>query len=308
MVPLLANKKKASLQAVHTSFVNTAIDNMTDNRILNYGPPPINDEETYLTRRQRPTVLQLRSGYCKLLNSYKDTRYEQSFRHNKHMYTYQKLLQTKTPGTIIKFIANYIKGRNTYTTYRNHTSSQRQFKTGVPQGGVLSPTRFNIYTTTILPPRAPFQVMAYADNITITSTHTNTSSAKEYIQPYLHKVFAWTKQNNLTLNPEQTSCILFTTDPTEYKNNLDLKINNTTLPMATHPNVLGLTLDPKLTNSTQIHNSLQAHKPLQRIKALKAIGCDKQKKTLMATYKAIMRPALEYSSSSMVASCILDQY
>ena len=32
VVPLLANTKQASLQAVHTSFVNTAIDNMTDNR------------------------------------------------------------------------------------------------------------------------------------------------------------------------------------------------------------------------------------------------------------------------------------
>ena len=35
VVPLLSNTKKASLQAVHTSFVNTAIDNMTDNRVLN---------------------------------------------------------------------------------------------------------------------------------------------------------------------------------------------------------------------------------------------------------------------------------
>ena len=70
-VPLLANTKKASLQAVHTSFVNTAIDNMTDNRVLNYRPPPINGEETYLTKRQRATLSQLRSGHCKLLNSYK---------------------------------------------------------------------------------------------------------------------------------------------------------------------------------------------------------------------------------------------
>ena len=54
VVPLLANTKKASLQAVHTSFVNTAIDNMTDNRVINYRPPHITDEETYLTRRHGP--------------------------------------------------------------------------------------------------------------------------------------------------------------------------------------------------------------------------------------------------------------
>ena len=40
----------------------------------------------------------------------------------------RKLLQINFPGTIIKFIANYIKGRKTYTTYRNNTSKQRQFK------------------------------------------------------------------------------------------------------------------------------------------------------------------------------------
>ena len=47
----------------------------------------------------------------------------------------RKLLQTRIPGTIIKFITIYIKGRKAYTTYINHTSSQRQFKTGVTQGG-----------------------------------------------------------------------------------------------------------------------------------------------------------------------------
>ena len=68
--------------------------------------------------------------------------------------------------------------------------------------------------------------------------------------------------------------------------------------MATHPKVLGLTLDPKLTYSTRIHNiSVQAHKPLQIIKAITATGWGKQKETLMATYKAVMRPALEYVSS-----------
>ena len=33
----------------------------------------------------------------------------------------RRLLQTNIPGTIIKIIANCIKGRKAYTTYRNHT-------------------------------------------------------------------------------------------------------------------------------------------------------------------------------------------
>ena len=137
--------------------------------------------------------------------------------------------------------------------------------------------------------------MAYADDITITYTNIRTSAAKKYIQPYLHKVFAWTKQfhtkskqNNLQHSVHSRPCrIQEQSGP-----------NNTALRMATDPKVLGLTLDPKLTYSTHIHNiSVQAHKPLQMIKALTATGWGKQKETLMATYKAVMRQALEYASS-----------
>ena len=64
---------------------------------------------------------------------------------NIHTLTH-KLHQTNIPHTIIKYIANYIKGRKAYTTLKNKTSTQRQFKNGVPQGGVLSPSLFNIYT------------------------------------------------------------------------------------------------------------------------------------------------------------------
>ena len=112
----------------------------------------------------------------------------------------------------------------------------------------------NIYTSDLPPPSVPVQVMAYADDIAFTSTHTSTSAVKKYIQPYLYKVFSWTKQNNLLLNPGKTTCTLFTPDPAEYTSNLDLTINNKALPMATHPKVLDLTLDPKLTYITHIHN------------------------------------------------------
>ena len=52
------------------------------------------------------------------------------------------LLQTRIPGTIIKFI----KGHKSYTTYRNHISIQRQLKTGVPQSDAFHPLTFRLQT------------------------------------------------------------------------------------------------------------------------------------------------------------------
>ena len=196
----------------------------------------------------------------------------------------RKVIQTYIPGTIIKFIVNYIKIRKAYTTYRNHTSRQRQFKTGVPQGGVLSPTLFNIHTSDLPPPSSWVHVLAYADDITITSTHTSTSAAKTYMQPYLHKVFAWTKQNNIILNPDKTTSTLFTPHPAEYTSNLDLEY--TTLHYTwQHTQVLGLILDPKLTYSTHIYNfSVHIHKPLQIIKhSLQHDGVNRRRHSWLPT-------------------------
>ena len=68
--------------------------------------------------------------------------------------------------------------------------------------------------------------------------------------------------------------------------------------MTTHPKVLGLTLDPKLTYIIHINNiAAQAHNPLQIIKALTSTGRGKRKETLMATYKAVMRRPLVYATS-----------
>ena len=188
----------------------------------------------------------------------------------------KKLLQTKIPGTSITFIVNYIKGRNASTTYRNHILT-----TSIPK---WSSTRwFRSWSTQMM---SPSHLHSQARG---QPRHT-------YNHTYIKFFLAWTKQINLTLNPDKSTCILFTPDPAEYKRNLDLKINNTALHMAMHPKVLGLTLDPKLTCSTHIHNiSVQAHKPLQMIKTLTATGWGEQKETLMATYKAVMRPALEYA-------------
>ena len=105
-------------------------------------------------------------------NNHCSTRYAQSFRHNKHTHTYQKAATNQHSRH------NHLVHRKLHQkTHSLCNILKLHILTTSIQGGVLSSTLFNIYTADIQPPRAPVQVMAYADDITITSTHTSTSAA-----------------------------------------------------------------------------------------------------------------------------------
>ena len=110
-----------------------------------------------------------------------------------------KITRTNIPNTITKFLANYTRGRLAYTQYNGTTSKLKSYKSGVPQGGVLSPTLFNIYTSDIPQPPENVSITAYADDLTITSSHKNHLTAQRQAQPYLDTIYTWTTNNNLTI-------------------------------------------------------------------------------------------------------------
>ena len=120
-----------------------------------------------------------------------------------------KIHNTKIPATIQKFTANYIKGRKASCTFQDTTSSttkQKHIKTGVPQGGVLSPILFNIYMSDIPEPPQNIKLYSYADDINTLTSHSNINTAQDNIQPYLKTLHDWTAQNHLILtqtNPPQ---------------------------------------------------------------------------------------------------------
>ena len=68
---MLADNRKATLQAIHTDAVNKAVRDQKNNIVLDDLPHPINNSEKVLTSKKRATLAHLRSGHCKLLGSYK---------------------------------------------------------------------------------------------------------------------------------------------------------------------------------------------------------------------------------------------
>ena len=58
-----------TLKSLHTQFVNDSINRQGPNSVINVRPPKISPSEATLSRRERSTLSQLRSGDCHLLAS-----------------------------------------------------------------------------------------------------------------------------------------------------------------------------------------------------------------------------------------------
>ena len=100
---------------------------------------------------------------------------------------------------------------------------------------MLSPTLFNIYSSDIPTPPQDVHLTTYADDITIYASHSNYRIAEQRLQPFILDIHGWTKDNDLQLNASKTMTTLFTPDPAEYSNNLNLTIDHTILPTTKKP-------------------------------------------------------------------------
>jgi len=216
---------------------------------------------------------------------------------NHHKLTDKMLNLTTINPTITKFVSNYLKGRKTFTIYNRTTSSKCHLKTGVPQGSVLSPVLFNLYTSDLPPPPPNVHLDSYADDMNTYASNPKYHEAETTLQPYLDTIYQWTTANELTLNPDKSTATLFTPDKAEFRDNLSLTINNTTIPTIRNPKILGVTFDPQLTFSTHINTITEKAKKTNNIlKSLTTTKWGMSMETISHTYKAITRPILEYAN------------
>ena len=167
-------------------------------------------------------------------------------------------------------------------------------KTGVIQGGVLSPALFNYYLADF--PTAPpnIKLIKYADDITIYTSRPVVADLINGLNIYLSQVLKYIKKK-LTVSTAKSTVTLFTLDTHEHHLHPQVKFADQVLPLKKKPKVLGVTLDTHLT-FTQHCNNIAA-RVQQCNNVLKALagstwGCDKE--TFLTTYQAIGRSIHSY--------------
>lgn len=165
-------------------------------------------------------------------------------------------------GDAHKWFSSYLAGRQQCVQIGNDCSAYLRVDTGVPQGSVLGPILFSLYTSPLqqILSEDPFGYHLYADDtqVYISFPPTQYQSAIQKLSNKLNEVYMWLNNNKLTVNPSKTEFLIIGTkqqcDKIETPN---ITFCNSTIVPSTCIRNLGVLFDSHLTFSQQISKVCQ---------------------------------------------------
>lgn len=151
-------------------------------------------------------------------------------------------LHKDLPRQYFEILKSYLTDRYFRVRYGTHYSELKKIAAGVPQGSVLGPTLYLLYTRDI-PEDNSIMMATFADDTAILAVDDTVEEATNKLQMALNKVKNWTQRWRIKLNETKSTHTNFT-----YKKiaNLPLVINNKIVPYSNTAKYLGINLDAKL--------------------------------------------------------------
>lgn len=208
-------------------------------------------------REQHSTIEQVHRIVRKINNDLEEKRYcsaifldiSQAFDkvwHSGLLYKIKKYL----PHKFYLLLKSYITDRYFLVKHQEEYTELIPIRSGVPQGSVLGPVLYLIYTMD-LPTTRQTLTATYADDTTIMASHTDPKIASRNLQDNINQVEQWLKTWRIKVNEQKSVHVTFTT-----KREIcpPVKINNKQIPQTKTAKYLGMHLDSRLTWKIHIWN------------------------------------------------------
>ena len=212
-----------------------------------------------------------------------------------HEILIQDISKLQLDPFIKRFLCGYLRGRKTFVQFRNTKSRCRQMRQGVPQGGVLSPTLFNLYVSSLPEPPPGINVTSYADDTSVYCSGPKILPLCKALNGYLKTLHRYLSDRNLGISPGKSSATVFSTCTQDMSVKLPIEIDGKQVPTVNNPKILGVILDPLLNFGA--HTKYVCDKVSQRNNILRVLSGStwgKDVETINSTYKAIGRSCIDY--------------
>ena len=157
----------------------------------------------------------------------------------------QKLYFYGVRGISLDWFKSYLTGRKQYVQYNSQSSEVRQITCGVPQGSVLGPLLFIIYTNDLPTCLSHSTAILFADDTTLYTSSHDINDLFSKANEDLNYLTDWFRANRLSLNVAKTNYMIFGNGDTSNAN-YNLKLANSTLSKTSCAKFLGVHIDDKL--------------------------------------------------------------
>lgn len=168
----------------------------------------------------------------------------------------------------IKWFENYLSNRRQCVELRmadgsSVRSAWQSVPRGVPQGSILGPILFILYSADIIKNISHCQFHLYADDLQLYYSFLprDTRRAVNYINHDLSCVFQWSHSNSLVLNPKKSKFVLTGSKANIHKLNLEdisIVVGGEPVEYVTEAKSLGLVIDSQLKFESQVSESVRS--------------------------------------------------
>ena len=206
-------------------------------------------------------------------------------------------------GPALNWLRSYLNGRECQIKIGDTTSSRILSICGVPQGSVLGPTLFSIYTADLSRIIASYGLRShfYADNTQVYG-HCDVNNVAELstlVSACVDDVYQWMKSSRLQLNSNKSEVIWFTTHRRSHQcPSASVRLGNDWIPPSSSVRDLGVFLDSDLTMQAHVgHITRVCFKMLRQIRVVAAHLPSFATKALVTS---LVLSKLDYCNSVMV--------
>jgi hypothetical protein len=207
-----------------------------------------------------------------------------------HSILINKLERYGIRGIALKWFQNYLNNRSQFVSYNGITSKTGSLAYGVPQGSVLGPLLFIIYTND-LPFCSTSGCILFADDTTIYRTGKDIDKLYNTLQNDIDQLCEWFRSNRLSLNAGKTNYMLFYNKQTVHSTK-NIIVDNNPINHANSVKFLGVIIDEQLTWSTHIDKC--AKKISSGLYAINAVKNILNTKNLKILYHSLIQSHLNY--------------
>lgn len=158
-----------------------------------------------------------------------------------------------------EFIKNYLSDRSQFVETSAGRSDIKNIACGVPQGSILGPILFCIYSTNISSALTNGRVYIYADDtqIRFSLSDFNVALTNELINSELIKIVNFSNRHQLTINPAKTQILVFGKNKKELAEHLSVSIDGVLVACVDVAKNLGLHLDTDLKFKSHVNNCIK---------------------------------------------------